>query len=281
MKSIKDKGNNIKDISKLLLFYSNRRIIIVEDSTKTNFYKTLIIELFSDLKDKIVILNGESKKNIISNYNKNLKIFDKNKNIFFILDKDFDDKYIPQHEIFSMGNYYYLYNGLIRNFNFIIWRKYCVENYFLNLEVVYKILKNCTCDNIIDKDEIKKIKNYILFLSKYQLLNQLESIGKRIDIGKFINPLTLEIDILGLKSFLREIRKNKNNLIEVNNRFDNQNDINGKWFFSILILCYSQRWQIKLDKKTFFNQLFRISLEEKTEEVKEMKEQLKKISSSC
>ena len=128
---------------------------------------------------------------------------------------------------------------------------------------------------------IKKIKNYILFLSKYQLLNQLESIGKRIDIGKFINPLTLEIDILGLKSFLREIRKNKNNLIEVNNRFDNQNDINGKWFFSILILCYSQRWQIKLDKKTFFNQLFRISLEEKTEEVKEMKEQLKKISSSC
>ncbi|QQB74095.1 hypothetical protein I6H56_01065 [Fusobacterium canifelinum] len=225
---------SLKSVSK---FIDDDKVnFYIEDKNKANYYKTLFSTIYPKCSNKIRIIDtNRGKENVIKSYvdneNKNLK----GRN-FYILDKDFDDKYPCNHPNFKIDNFFYNYKLLKKNDKFLVWERYCIENYFLNFSLIVCVLNQLTCiSNLKFKFFIRKIFKYANLLSKYQLKNQLADSKNKLNYNSFIEFKTLNIDILKLVKELRVIsKKHKNsNFYSVKYSYNIIKDINGKRFFKL------------------------------------------------
>ena len=246
----------LKSISK---FIDDSKInFYVEDKNKANYYETLLLTIYPKHSDKIRIIDtNRGKENVIKSYINNEKKNLKGKN-FYILDKDFDDKYPCNHPKFQTKNFSYIYKLLKKNDKFLIWERYCIENYFIDSSLISCVLAQLTCNIKLNfKTTIKKIFRYVNLLSKYQLKNQLANSLNRLNYNDFIDFKTTNIDILKLIKELRIIsKKYKNsNFNSVKYNYNCIKDINGKKFFELLLSWCTNTSSLKISiaQKNFLN----------------------------
>ena len=246
----------LKSISK---FIDDSKInFYVEDKNKANYYETLLLTIYPKHSDKIRIIDtNRGKENVIKSYIDNEKKNLKGKN-FYILDKDFDDKYPYNHPKFQIKNFSYIYKLLKKNDKFLIWERYCIENYFIDSSLISCVLAQLTCNIKLNfKTTIKKIFRYVNLLSKYQLKNQLANSLNRLNYNDFIDFKTTNIDILKLIKELRIIsKKYKNsNFNSAKYNYNCIKDINGKKFFELLLSWCTNTSSLKISiaQKNFMN----------------------------
>ena len=132
----------------------------VEDKNKANYYESLLSTIYTHYSDRIRIVDtNRGKKGVIKSY-----IYNENKNLkgknFYILDKDFDDKYPCNHPNFKVDNFSYIYKLLKKNDKFLVWERYCIENYFIDSKLITYVLNQLTCiKNINIKYEYNILKD--------------------------------------------------------------------------------------------------------------------------
>lgn len=137
--------------------------IHVEDKGKANFYSKLFRILFPKSLDKnyYILDVHDGKEAIINIFNKlNEESSEAKINNFFILDKDFDDIY-PKND-----KRYIRYKELKQEESFIILKRYCIENYLINDELIKKFCFSHYEDRHRDSliKNIKKIRKYTFYL---------------------------------------------------------------------------------------------------------------------
>jgi hypothetical protein len=239
----------------------------VEDENKENYYYTLLSNLYQNHKIRIVD-TSRGKKGVIKSYIDNERKNLKSKN-FYILDKDFDDKYPCNHPNFQIDNFYYIYKLLKKNKKFLVWKRYCIENYFIDSSLIAYVLNNLTCIKDIKsefKAPIRKIFKYVNLLSRYQLKNQLADSTNKLNYNNFIDFKTTNIDILKLVKELRIISKKYANSKILNVKYDYNiiRDINGKRFFELLISLGANAKgtsKFSIGQKNFMNLILKAYLE--------------------
>ena len=239
----------------------------VEDENKKNYCYTLLSNLYQNRKIRIVD-TSRGKKGVIKSYIDNERKNLKSKN-FYILDKDFDDKYPCNHPNFQIDNFYYIYKLLKKNKKFLVWKRYCIENYFIDSSLIAYVLNNLTCIKDIKsefKAPIRKIFKYVNLLSRYQLKNQLADSTNKLNYSNFIDFKTTNIDILKLVKELRIISKKYENSKILNVKYDYNiiRDINGKRFFELLISLGANAKgtsKFSIGQKNFMNLILKAYLE--------------------
>lgn len=256
----------------------------VEDENKANYYDTLLSGLYQNYRIRIVDTN-RGKKAVIKSYIDNEKKNLKNKN-FYILDKDFDDKYPCNHPNFEINNFYYIYKLLKKNKKFLVWKRYCIENYFIDSSLIAYVLNHLTCIKDIKsefKASIRKIFKYVNLLSKYQLKNQLANSTNKLNYSSFIDFKTTNIDILKLVKELRIISKKykKSKYFSVKYDYNTIRDINGKRFFELLLSLganATRTSKFSVEQKNFMNLILSAYLEKnKSNNFKRFTRELDKI----
>jgi hypothetical protein len=234
----------------------------VEDKNKANYYESLLSTIYTHYSDRIRIVDtNRGKKGVIKSY-----IYNENKNLkgknFYILDKDFDDKYPCNHSNFNINNFSYIYKLLKKNDKFLVWERYCIENYFIDSKLITYVLNQLTCIKNINikfkfKTPIKKIFKYVNLLSKYQLKNQLAGSNTSLKYNKFLDFKTINIHILELAKELRNISKKykSSNFYSIKYEYNILKDINGKKFFELLLswCTNTDNLKINLSQENFMN----------------------------
>ena len=255
----------------------------VEDKNKANYYESLLSTIYTHYSDRIRIVDtNRGKKGVIKSY-----IYNENKNLkgktFYILDKDFDDKYPCNHSNFNIDNFSYIYKLLKKNDKFLIWERYCIENYFIDSSLISCVLAQLTCNIKLNfKTTIKKIFRYVNLLSKYQLKNQLANSLNRLNYNDFIDFKTTNIDILKLIKELRIISKRykNSNFNSVKYNYNCIKDINGKRFFELLLSWCTNTSSLKISiaQKNFMNLILHNYLQKnKNNNFKRFTQELDKI----
>ena len=118
-------------------YFGLRKIhIYVEDSGKKFGYKLLFKKIGMEDFECFDISDG--KKGVINHYFKNENEIKSNSEVryIFLLDKDFDNKCIHHNNKRLEGH---SFEELKKHKNFVIWKKYCIENYLSALDLVIKL----------------------------------------------------------------------------------------------------------------------------------------------
>lgn len=144
-------------------YYGLRNIYIyVEDRGKKLYYNHLLKKIGIKEFECFDIIG--SKKGLINHYFINKNEYQNTSKIkyIFLLDKDFDDKCI-QHNLRLEGH---TFEELKAHENFVIWKKYCIENYLVSLDLVMETTEILCCEEI-NKTEYKK--RYLDLYSKVRV----------------------------------------------------------------------------------------------------------------
>lgn len=263
-------------------FLSHKIVVFVEDENRGYYYIRLLKELYPTFDKKISIVDTQKgKTGVLETYHRSTK-YEEKKNHYYILDKDFDDKYPEGHPHFNIQNRYsYLYKNLKQHSNFLIWNRYCIENYFISVSLLKNVICSFSAYDVCEKD-IEKILKYINFFSKNQLKNQLAFTEEKLNYKSYIEMSTLKID---WKKLLQQSKKivlaHKNsNFFNHEYSYDEKYDINGK---KVLQLIHSWCASSSLihdvvSQNSFSNLLLDFALRNNTEDVLDLKEELRKIT---
>ena len=285
---IKDNFFTTDNLINFIKFFSNKSslFIHVEDKGKANFYSKLFNKLFPKIPQKnyYILDIHDGKEAIINIFNELKQIFPEFKvNNFFILDKDFDNIY-PKTD-----KRYIRYKNLKKEKTFLILKRYCIENYLINDDLIKKFCfshyEAKHKDSLIKN--IKKIRKYTLYLSKYQYLNQLFETEDCLEINyyKYINikKNNFEVKVSSLLKFIRDLSKGLkiNNCNKKKYCINEICDINGKKFLEVLVhslgKCSREYNQNFIQIEPFKNHLIEYSSD--GDDFKILKKELKQIFS--
>lgn len=180
IKSMTDAKN--KNTENEYKFYLGMRdyYIHVEDKGNAGFYEEIIKKIYpswNTTKTFKVFANYNGKNRVVGKFFEDSITFTSSLNgkHYFIIDKDFNDKF-PNRKIKHLGHLPTSYNELKEIKEFRILKKYCIENYFLDENLIKNVSKNCS--SCIDKDlEIyseyyKTILKHVKILSQFYMFNQ-------------------------------------------------------------------------------------------------------------
>lgn len=182
-------------------YFGLRKIhIYVEDSGKKFGYKLLFKKIGMEDFECFDISDG--KKGVINHYFKNENEIKSNSEVryIFLLDKDFDNKCIHHNNKRLEGH---SFEELKKHKNFVIWKKYCIENYLSALDLVIKTVE-ILCRKEIDKKEYEKkyLELYlqVLNLTKFYYFSSYFDLNLEYNINRYFNKEDL---------ILKEEEKNK------------------------------------------------------------------------
>lgn len=262
-------------------FLSHKILVFVEDKNRGYYYTRLLKELYPKFDKKISIVDVQKgKTGVLETYHRSTR-YKEEKNHYYILDKDFDDKYPENHPHFNIKNKYsYLYKHLKQHSNFLIWNRYCIENYFISVFLLKDVICSFSACYVCEKD-IEKILKYVHFLSKNQLKNQVAFTQEKLNMLSYIEISTLKID---WKKLLQQSKKilsaHKNsNFYAHEYIYDEKCDINGKKVLKLILSwCASSKLiHDVISQNSFSNLLLDFALRNNTEDILELKKEFDKI----
>lgn len=269
------------DSSVIGRFLSHNIVIFVEDKKRGHYYKKLLTGLYPTWDKKISIIDTQKgKTGVLETYHRSSR-YKEEKNKYYILDKDFDDKYPEQHPHFTIKNSYsYLYKHLKKHSNFLIWDRYCIENYFISISLLKDVICSFSACSLCEKD-IEKILKYVDFLSKNQLRNQLAFSKRELNYVSYIESSTLRVDWKKLLQQSKEIllAYKHSNFCNYKYTYIKKCDINAKKVLELIISwCSSSSiFSDIISQNSFSNLLLDFSLKTNTEDILELKQELDKI----
>lgn len=189
---------------KLDIFYEGIRkiFIFVEDEGKKAFYKILLENLGVEDFECFDISNG--KKGVIKKYfdNREKYINSSEKRYIFVLDKDYDNK-CKHHNLERLVEH--TFEELKRNEYFVIWKKYCIENYLINFELikeVVELIRGKEFNEELYRESYIKLQNLLLKLSKYYYFNSYFNLNLEYNIYSYLAEKEIKL-------------KNEERLIEI------------------------------------------------------------------
>lgn len=220
--------------------------IYVEDEGKKRYYELLCEKI--GLKDFECFDITGSKRGVIKHYFNNENEFrnDSEKKYIFLLDKDFDDKCEHFNRKRLEGH---TFNELKMHPNFVIWKRYCIENYLTDLDLVIKTVELLCCKEI-DKIEYKKnyLKLYygVFHLTSYYFFNMYFDLNLEYKINRYFDYEKIQLkpdEEVKIKKILSNgFLQNRDNYIEckdkeyenffceLKGKLNDKYDIHGKEF---------------------------------------------------
>lgn len=220
--------------------------IYVEDGGKKRYYELLCQKIGLENFECFDIT--ENKKGVIKHYfnNKNEFINDSEKKYIFLLDKDFDDKCEHFNSKRLEGH---TFNELRTHPNFVIWKKYCIENYLTDLDLVIKTSELLCCTEINKEDYEKnylKLYSGVFHLTSYYFFNMYFDLNLEYKINRYFDyknfKLKLDEEIKIKEILSKGFLQNRDSYIEckdkeyevffgeLKERLDEKYDIHGKEF---------------------------------------------------
>lgn len=180
---------------KLDIFYEGIRkiFIFVEDEGKKAFYKILLENLEVEDFECFDISNG--KKGVIKKYfdNREKYINSPEKRYIFVLDKDYDNK-CKHHNLERLEDH--RFEELKKNEYFVIWRKYCIENYLMNFKLikeVVELIRGREVNEQLYKESYMKLQDLVLKLSKYYYFNSYFNLNLEYNIYSHLAENKIEL----------------------------------------------------------------------------------------
>lgn len=186
--------------------------IYVEDYGKSGFYESVFKKIYPNKKLK-VYANYKGKSDVVNYYyNNNPSQQFKNttdEKYYFLLDKDFNDKY-PDRKIQGLCNR--SFKEINTNDNFRVLKKYSIESYFLSLDLAIELVKCLSeCDNNdLEKQEFKE--KYTTFfklvntLSKWYLFSNFFDLSVKYEINRYIDLKNVKFKEDELKRFYIDLK---------------------------------------------------------------------------